>query len=246
MSKVLPKLGYKNLDVQVLTPMTVYELGSRTLNKKLQQQLNPPAPSKKEFEANKVVFREGDRVMQIQNNYDKNVFNGEVGLLVGVEKDEKGKPVLRVRMDRVSEDLLYSHEEIDQLTPAYAITIHKSQGNEYPVVIIPVDMSHKYLLHKNLIYTAITRGKKLCILVGTKEAIKYAIHSTENLMVTHRFTGLVARLRRALTAEQEIDATYRPLSAAEEAEVKAHDDEQPLPLLSDVRKRYVQAKQEKQ
>ena len=124
--------------------------------------------------------------MQIRNNYDKNVFNGDIGFISAVDTSER---TLSVIYDgRVIE---YDVSELDELTLAYAVTIHKSQGSEFPVVVIPVTMKHYVMLQRNLIYTGITRAKKICVLVGTTKALAYAIH---NQTVSRRNTKLKERL----------------------------------------------------
>ena len=132
------------------------------------------------------TFRRGDKVMQIRNNYDKNVFNGDIGYVNAVDTTER---TLSVIYDgRLVE---YDVSELDELTLAYAVTIHKSQGSEFPVVVIPVTMKHYVMLQRNLIYTGITRAKKICVLVGTTKALAYAIH---NQTVSRRNTKLKERL----------------------------------------------------
>ncbi|HIG19109.1 MAG TPA: ATP-dependent RecD-like DNA helicase, partial [Candidatus Handelsmanbacteria bacterium] len=131
----------------------------------------------------------GDRVMQIRNDYDKDVFNGDAGWVVGPGAEGKGL-VVRFDDDR---EIEYGGDELDQLQLAYAITIHKSQGSEYPAVVIPLLTQHYRMLQRNLLYTAITRGKQVVILVGSPKAIEIAVG---NAQVAERWTGLAARLRR--------------------------------------------------
>lgn len=158
-------------------------VGAGNLNSELQTALNPSGPS---LTRGGYTFRQGDKVMQIRNNYDKNVFNGDIGFISAVDTSER---TLSVIYDgRVIE---YDVSELDELTLAYAITIHKSQGSEFPVVVIPVTMKHFVMLQRNLIYTGITRAKKICVLVGTTKALAYAIH---NQTVSKRNTKLKERL----------------------------------------------------
>lgn len=170
-------------EIQVLTPMTRGDSGTANLNALLQDALNASGTPVKGTSN----FRIGDKVMQTRNNYEKNVFNGDIGTIVsGAGKD----CVLSVDFDGRKAD--YSDAEVDELTPAYAVTVHKSQGSEFPIVIIPVVMSHRIMLQRNLIYTAITRAKRICVLVGQKNALAYAI---ENRPVAQRNSLLDKRLR---------------------------------------------------
>ena len=170
-------------DIQVLTPMQRSELGARNLNLLLQGALNPSGPSVSAFGWN---FRVGDKVMQTVNNYQKDVFNGDVGRITGVDEVEQE---LAVRYE--DRKVIYDFKELDELQPAFAMTIHKSQGSEYPVVVIPMHTQHYMMLQRNLLYTAVTRGKKLVILVGTKKAISIAVKRAE---AGRRITTLRQRL----------------------------------------------------
>lgn len=158
-------------DIQVLTPMHRGELGVSALNEKLQELLNPGGDK---LVKGQKTFKTNDKVMQIVNNYDKDVFNGDIGRVVAVDREEQE---LSVEFDeRV---LTYSYSELDELVLAYAVSIHKSQGSEYPVVVMPVTTQHYILLQRNLVYTGITRGKKLVILVGSKKALSIAIRNNK-------------------------------------------------------------------
>lgn len=177
------KYGYPPKEVQVLTPMQRGTVGAGNLNIELQNALNPTGPS---LARGGYTFRLGDKVMQIRNNYDKNVFNGDIGYITAVNTNER---TLTVTFDnRLVE---YDITELDEIVLAYAITIHKSQGSEFPVVVMPVTMKHFVMLQRNLIYTGITRAKKICVLVGTTKALAYAIH---NQTVSKRNTKLKERL----------------------------------------------------
>ncbi len=174
-------------DIQVLTPMNRNLLGTLSLNQSLQLALNPPNELKFEIERFGVTFRVGDKVIQTHNNYDKEVFNGDIGHIVVIDTD----PVkIHVRYDA---DRLVAYEpgELDELQLAYALTIHKSQGSEFPCVIIPVSTQHYVLLERSLIYTAITRAKKLCVLVGDERAMSLAVSKQQS---RKRWTGLRAML----------------------------------------------------
>ena len=170
-------------DIQVLTPMQRGVVGAANLNMALQTVLNPGQVS---LNRSGYSFRQGDRVMQLRNNYDKEVFNGDLGYIERVDMEDR---TLFVCFD--GRTVEYDVSELDELTLAYATTIHKSQGSEYPIVVMPVLMTHYVMLQRNLIYTGITRAKKICVLVGTKKALSFAIR---NLSVLKRNTKLKERL----------------------------------------------------
>ena len=173
-------------DVQILTPMQKGELGARNLNAAMQAALNPRGIDVERFGWK---FREGDRVMQTENDYDKDVFNGDVGLVAKVDLDEQE---LVVRYD--DRLVAYDFQELDELTPAYAVTVHKSQGSEYPCVVLPLHTQHYVMLQRNLLYTGLTRGKKLVVIVGTEKAVGLAVRNAE---AGRRNTTLRKRLREA-------------------------------------------------
>ncbi len=169
--------------IQVLTPMQRGIAGAANLNIALQEALNPRGDGLRRSGS---VFRLNDKVMQIKNNYDKEVFNGDIGMIEAVDLEAR---TLTVRFDtRLAE---YDVTELDELVHAYATTIHKAQGSEYPIVVMPVLMTHFVMLQRNLIYTGITRAKKVLVMVGTKKALAYAVR---NLTVTKRNTMLRERL----------------------------------------------------
>ncbi|SKA72812.1 SF1B family DNA helicase RecD2 [Desulfobaculum bizertense] len=171
-------------DVQVLTPMHKGDLGTQSLNHLLQEKLNP---RKGGITRGSVEFRVGDRVLQTKNNYDKDVFNGDLGWICEVEP-VRGELMVDFEGHMVSYDM----QDIDELTPAYAISVHKSQGSEYPAVIIPVVTQHYMLLQRNLIYTALTRAKKLAVLIGGQRAMSIGIARADS---NQRFTHLQYRLQ---------------------------------------------------
>ena len=181
----LPKGYHMPLSkIQVLTPMQRGVVGSANLNLILQEALNP---TKEGLSRGGYNFRKGDRVMQIRNNYDKEVFNGDLGYIERVNQED------RTLMVNFEERLVeYEVSELDELSLAYATTIHKAQGSEYPIVVMPVLMKHYVMLQRNLIYTGITRAKKVCVLIGSTKALAYAIH---NLTVSNRNTKLKERLQ---------------------------------------------------
>ncbi|MFA5204659.1 MAG: ATP-dependent RecD-like DNA helicase [Lentisphaeria bacterium] len=171
-------------DIQVLAPMHKGSCGAAALNTLLQKVLNPgPAP---EFHAGERLFRRGDRVMQVANNYDKGVFNGELGRIVGVDAAAK-RFTIEFDLGRVE----YGFLEADQIRLAYAVTVHKSQGCEFPAVVLPVLTQHYIMLQRNLVYTAMTRARRLLIMVGARRALAMAVH---NDRTAQRFTRLVPRL----------------------------------------------------
>ncbi len=174
-------------DVQVLTPMNRGSLGVRDMNHELQELLNPEADTKKQVEKYGMIYREGDKVMQLKNNYDKNVFNGDLGTISKVVPEEE-----EVHVDIDGAKVVFEFGELDELTLAYASTIHKSQGSEYPCVIIPISTQHFVMLQRNLIYTGITRGKQLVILIGQEKALKMAIRNNET---AKRYSSLLELLQ---------------------------------------------------
>lgn len=186
-------------DIQVLTPMQRGVVGAANLNMALQTVLNPGQVS---LNRSGYSFRQGDRVMQLRNNYDKEVFNGDLGYIERVDMEDR---TLFVCFD--GRTVEYDVSELDELTLAYATTIHKSQGSEYPIVVIPVLMTHYVMLQRNLIYTGITRAKKICVLVGTKKALSFAIR---NLSVLKRNTKLKERLNALEVQSSEIYMAAEP------------------------------------
>lgn len=171
--------------VQVLSPMYKNPCGVDNLNAVIQSAVNGSQKGKGEHKAGKVTFRTGDKVMQKQNNYDKGVFNGDIGEIFAVQDD-----IVYVRYPE--QDVKYEGQEIDEITLAYAITVHKSQGSEYHTVIMTLVNSHGIMLQRNLLYTAVTRAKGKVILVGTKAALRTAV---QNVRTSRRFTLLARRLR---------------------------------------------------
>jgi len=172
-------------DIQVLTPMNRGGLGSRALNSILQAKLNPnPEPKISRFGT---TFAPGDKVIQNVNNYDKDVFNGDIGIITNIDLEES---VAKINFD--GRIVVYDLNEFDEIALAYATSIHKSQGSEYPVVVIPISTQHYMLLARNLIYTAVTRGKRLVILIGQIKALAIAIN---NASVKARVTNLKAQLQ---------------------------------------------------
>lgn len=174
-------------EVQVIAPMYRGACGVSSLNSRLQEALNPPGRNRPERRLGGRTLRVGDKVMQIRNNYDKEVYNGDIGRVVAIDGIEQ---TLTVRID--GRPVVYDWAEADELVHAFAISVHKSQGSEYPAVVMPVLTQHYLMLQRNLLYTAITRAKRLVVLVGTRRAIRIAVR---NDRVRRRHSGLEARLR---------------------------------------------------
>lgn len=169
--------------IQVLTPMQRGVIGASNLNLMLQNAINPTEIL---LRRSGLTYRQNDRVMQIKNNYEKEIFNGDIGSIQSVDLENR---TLTVLFD--NRLIIYDSTELDELTLAYATTIHKAQGSEYPIVVMPVLMSHYVMLQRNMIYTGITRAKKLLVLIGTQKALRYCVH---NVTVTKRNTRLKERL----------------------------------------------------
>ena len=182
-------------DIQVLTPMQRGECGAVNLNQVLQEAMNP---SKIFLRRGGTQYRLKDKVMQIRNDYDKEVFNGDIGTITKVDVEERELTVL---FDE--REVVYDVTELDELALAYAVTIHKSQGSEYPIVVMPFTMSHFVMLQRNLLYTGVTRAKKILVLVGEKKAVYYAI---KNETTTGRNTCLARRLQPNSKEAQEVKA----------------------------------------
>lgn len=174
--------------IQVLAPMHRGSLGIRELNTALQAALNPPRPDRAEIERFGTKFRAGDKILQTRNNYDKDVFNGDIGRIVSIDLAER-----LVSIDFDGHRVSYEFNELDEVEPAYAISIHKSQGSEFPAVVIPLAMQHFLLLQRNLLYTGITRGKKLVVVAGQRKALATAVRQND---IRKRHGGLGFRLRQ--------------------------------------------------
>lgn len=188
--KTLPELGFDAMtDVQVLSPMHLQTCGIDNLNRRLQAALNPAAYGKSELKSGAVVFREGDKVMQIKNNYGKNVFNGDIGFISAISEGEM------IVSFGEEQDVEYAKNELGELQLAYAMSVHKSQGSEYPVIVLPLVPGHRIMLQRNLLYTAVTRAKERVILLGSLPALQTAV---ENDRTKRRFTLLAERLNHLL------------------------------------------------
>ena len=179
------------------------DIGAAGLNRTLREALNPPSPQKAEYETNNGFFREGDKVMQIKNNYNTpweirdergrvvedgtGIYNGDIGI---VKKIDKGAETLTVLFDDMRQ-AVYDFTSLDELEGAYAVTIHKSQGSEYPVVIIPIHSGPPMLFSRNLLYTAVTRAKKLVVIVGLRSSVNKMVANDREVS---RYSGLAYRI----------------------------------------------------
>lgn len=185
--RIPQKFGFDAIhDIQVMAPIYRGPAGVIALNDRLQEKLNPPANNKPERRLFGTVFRLGDKVMQTQNNYDKDVYNGDIGFIQSIDVIEQS---LTIHFD--GRTAAFDWSEVDQLSLAYVISVHKAQGSEFPVVVMPIVTQHYTMLQRNLLYTAITRARQLCVLAGSRRAVHMAV---QNNKVTQRFTALEWRL----------------------------------------------------
>jgi len=181
------RFGFDSIrEIQVLSPIYRGPAGVTALNDRLQEELNPPASNKPERRLFGTTFRLGDKVMQTQNNYDKDVYNGDLGFIQAIDLVEQN---LKINFD--GRTVTFDWSETDQLALAYAVSVHKAQGSEFPAVVMPVVTQHYTMLQRNMLYTAITRARSLCVLSGSRRAIGMAVR---NNRVAQRFTALEWRL----------------------------------------------------
>jgi exodeoxyribonuclease V alpha subunit len=186
-NRIPRKFGLTPFDqIQVLSPMHRGPIGVTNLNHLLQAALNPTGSGKAERRLGGRTLRVGDKLMQIRNNYDKDVFNGDIGRLAALDLENQ---TLTLNLD--GRRVLYDWTETDELVHAYAISVHKSQGSEFPAIVLPVMTQHYLMLQRNLLYTAITRARQLVVLVGQRRAIGIAVRNNQ---VTERYSGLRERL----------------------------------------------------
>jgi len=189
-SRIPRKFGLNSIeDIQVLSPMHRGEIGVGELNRALQDALNPPEEGKREWRHGSRVFRMGDKVLQMRNNYNKQVFNGDLGRVVEMDAEEQ-----RIVVNFDGERVEYEFGELDELVHAFAMSVHKSQGSEYRAVVIPILTQHYMMLQRNLLYTGVTRAKELVVLVGTQKAIGLAVRNDK---VAQRNSRLAKRLAPA-------------------------------------------------
>ncbi len=186
----LTRMGFTSDAIQVITSLHRGPIGVQELNRRLQAAVNPPGPDKPEMPRAETCFRLGDRVLQTVNDYDKMVFNGDIGRVVGVDL-EGGALAVMFGENRV----VYLRSDLDQLELAYALTVHKSQGNEFPAVVLVVHSSHYIMLHRNLLYTGVTRAREMLCVVGDNKGLHKALRSTH---LSERYTRLAERLREGL------------------------------------------------
>ena len=189
-------------DVQVLSPMNKSELGVNTLNQRLQEVMNPPGTGARQVERFGRTFRVGDKVIQVQNDYQKEVFNGDIGRITGLDPVDQ-----ELTVEFEGRPVVYDFNELDELSHAFATSIHKAQGSEYPAVVIPLHTQHYVMLQRNLLYTGVTRGKKLVALVGSRKALAIAVQKQDTAF---RYS----MLRQRLQASDSPDAPQRPLGEA--------------------------------
>ncbi|RKJ04855.1 ATP-dependent RecD-like DNA helicase, partial [Butyricicoccus sp. 1XD8-22] len=175
------ELGYSLEDILILSPMRKGDAGIDVLNERLRDALNPHSNQKRELQLGKRFFREGDKVMQNKNNIDKDVFNGEIGIVKRITKEpNKENELVEVMYCQFDNKLVkYSREDCNELELGYAITIHKSQGGEAPIVIMPITTSHYVMLARNLYYTGVTRAKEKAVLIGTEKAMNVAVRNNQ-------------------------------------------------------------------
>lgn len=184
-NKIPEKFGFDPInEIQVLSPMHRGIVGAANLNVELQKHLNQSAD---ELLRGGRLFKTGDKVMQIRNNYDKDIYNGDIGKILSIDREEQ-----EIGVDYEGKRISYDFTELDEVVLAYAVSVHKSQGSEYPAVVMPLLTQHYMMLQRNLLYTAITRGKKLVVLIGTKKALAIAIRNNKQQM---RYTRLRERLK---------------------------------------------------
>jgi exodeoxyribonuclease V alpha subunit len=206
--RIPSKFGFKPADIQVLVPTHRGRCGVSALNDALQSTLNPEQPGRPQKQFGGKIFRVGDKVLQMRNNYDKEVFNGDAGVVSAIDQEEQ---TMTVRLED-GREVDYEFAGLDQLSLAYAVSIHKSQGSEYPVCVVPLLMQHYMLLERKLVYTAVTRARKLVVVVGSKRALAMAIKNGPGqadsvaLPVVKsragRYTGLAIRLMQLQAAAQ--------------------------------------------
>lgn len=186
LERVVPMYGFTHEDTQILTPMKKYENGVINLNRELQEVLNPGDMLKREISLGGVVFREGDKVIQTKNDYSKGIYNGDVGTITGILKDA-------VSIDfSLGREVDLDKSDLINLDLAYAITIHKSQGSQYPVVIIPISREHRPMMYRNLLYTAVTRASDLVVVIGDESFYNRAVITEDS---STRYSSLLSKLK---------------------------------------------------
>ena len=185
-AQTIPKYYGKNMEIQILSPMTKGSLGTYSLNKLIQESVNPAGQGRAQLMLGERVYRVGDRVIQKRNNYDLEVFNGDIGTVVEAYGDDM-KIIVAYKSNGETREVTYEKDALAEIELAYAITIHKSQGSEFGAVIIPITTQHFNMLFRNLMYTGLTRAKKLAVFVGSRKALAMAVRNNKMLV---RQTGL--------------------------------------------------------
>jgi len=183
--ETIKKYYGEGIEIQILCPMNVGDIGAIKINEILQAAVNPPSPKKFEIKIKNRVLRQGDRVIQTVNDYDLGVYNGDIGKITMVDPEEKQ---CLIEFGTENKSILYKRDQLLELKLAYCITIHKSQGSEFDAIIIPLTNQHFAMLYRNLIYTGLTRAKKLCVFVGQRSAFS---RSVNNIKQTKRQTSLI-------------------------------------------------------
>jgi exodeoxyribonuclease V alpha subunit len=193
LERVPKRFGFEPIrEVQVLTPMNRGALGTRALNAELQERLNPN--SEPQISRFGWTYAPGDKVIQTVNDYEKEVFNGDIGTIASIDLEEG-----LVTIDYEGRKVEYEFGELDEISLAYATTIHKSQGSEFPAVVIPLATQHYTLLERNLLYTGVTRGKRLVVVIGQDKALAMAV---KNVRSVKRLTNLAQRLKEDLSKSE--------------------------------------------
>ena len=189
-ANTIPKYFGKDMEIQILSPMTKGSLGTYSLNRLIQESVNPGGQGKAQLMIGERVFRVGDRVIQKRNNYDLEVFNGDIGTVSNVDNEDITVSV-SYKSNGAERLVVYEKDALNEIELAYAITIHKSQGSEFGAVIIPITTQHFNMLFRNLMYTGLTRAKKLAVFVGSRKALAMAVNNDKMLI---RQTGLESLL----------------------------------------------------
>ncbi len=175
-TRSIPEYFGKSTEIQILSPQIRGSLGTLSLNQAVQQAVNPEHPGKKQITIGERIYREGDRVIQTRNNYDLGVFNGDIGRIMNIDLEDFSCMIQFGKQLPIA----YAREDMTEISLAYAITIHKSQGSEFDTVILPVATQHFKMLFRNLIYTGLTRAKQLCVFVGSRKALSMAVKQMDN------------------------------------------------------------------
>ncbi len=180
-SRTIPTYFGKHTEIQILSPMTKGSLGTISLNKRIQETVNPPRPGIAQLQLGERIFRVGDRILQKRNNYDLEVFNGDIGTITAIDNEEM-QITVQFPLGSETKAVTFMKEALSEIELAYAITIHKSQGSEFPTVIMPLTTQHFTMLFRNLIYTGLTRGKQLVVFVGSRKALAMAVRNNQTIV----------------------------------------------------------------